>query len=594
MIGVMIPNVFAEISYPTIDYRLKELPTYCIVDPENFSTSERRTYATLAERAVAKWDRALHYSGAEHIEYWKMDSKIIPFGNEQNDCTIVIYFVENASFTSGDEFVNAAGWFSAGYTPPKIVIGVENFSERTITNTLLHEIGHSFGLGHYVSDDPELNDHWNSGKIPSPSIMVEILNSNPLLQYIEDVDVQKVLSIYGSNGFKGFSTNIPIPEPPIKPKIPKFPFYNIHIMHNEIILESYGTTYSKITGMIKESEFLKGHPVFITIIKSDGTLDVHKISTAKSGYFELPLLFDKNSPTGYYSVIASYLGHIDTSMEFSFLVNFKEIISVPNEEKEISSDVNFGYDNTKKIGSVDWSKWELLLTKGGIVSISDIDMNLDSNKVDKFKVDVWSHTDSGGIELTVTETDKSSGIFEGTVFFTKSKNSHENTLKVSIGDTVTVEYLDNTLPGPYTAEDILGITDIALITEGLSLTANAVEGSTIIDISGSTTDTNNEIVFVVTSPDGNLVSVDPINPDRNGDFAIWYGVKDPLWSQDGVYTVTAQQGNDLMFTDSIEVEIENGVIVPEFGTITAMILAVAIILIVAISAKSRLSIVPRY
>ena len=42
-------------------------------------------------------------------------------------------------------------------------------------------------------------------------------------------------------------------------------------------------------------------------------------------------------------------------------------------------------------------------------------MNLDSNKVDKFKVDVWSHTDSGGIELTVTETDKSSGIFEGTV-----------------------------------------------------------------------------------------------------------------------------------------------------------------------------------
>ena len=32
MIGVMDPCGFAEISYPTIEYRLNELPTYCIVD----------------------------------------------------------------------------------------------------------------------------------------------------------------------------------------------------------------------------------------------------------------------------------------------------------------------------------------------------------------------------------------------------------------------------------------------------------------------------------------------------------------------------------------------------------------------------------
>ena len=68
----------------------------------------------------------------------------------------------------------------------------------------------------------------------------------------------------------------------------------------------------------------------------------------------------------------------------------------------------------------------------------------------------------------------------------------------------------------------------------------------------------------------------------------------PLWSQDGAYTVTAQQGNDSMFTDSVEVEVADGLVVPEFGTIAAMILAVAIISIIAISAKSRLSIVPRY
>ena len=45
---------------------------------------------------------------------------------------------------------------------------------------------------------------------------------------------------------------------------------------------------------------------------------------------------------------------------------------------------------------------------------------------------------------------------------------------------------------------------------------------------------------------------------------------------------------------SEQIEIIGTFVIPEFGTITAMILAVAIISIIAISAKSRLSIVPRY
>jgi len=42
------------------------------------------------------------------------------------------------------------------------------------------------------------------------------------------------------------------------------------------------------------------------------------------------------------------------------------------------------------------------------------------------------------------------------------------------------------------------------------------------------------------------------------------------------------------------IEITGTFVVPEFGTIAAMILAVAIISIIAVSAKSRLSIIPRY
>ncbi|KAF6249602.1 MAG: PEFG-CTERM sorting domain-containing protein, partial [Nitrosopumilus sp. YT1] len=43
-----------------------------------------------------------------------------------------------------------------------------------------------------------------------------------------------------------------------------------------------------------------------------------------------------------------------------------------------------------------------------------------------------------------------------------------------------------------------------------------------------------------------------------------------------------------------EIEIIGTYVIPEFGTIAAMILAVAIISIIVISSKSRLSIIPRY
>ena len=132
---------------------------------------------------------------------------------------------------------------------------------------------------------------------------------------------------------------------------------------------------------------------------------------------------------------------------------------------------------------------------------------------------------------------------------------------------------------------------------GLWIEANAMEGSDTIEITGQTSKTNEDVTFTVTAPNGNLVSIDQISPDASGDFATDISVGGPLWSQDGAYTVTAQQGdpqNGSIFTDSVEVDIADGLVVPEFGTIAAMILAVAIISIIAISAKSRLSIVPRY
>ena len=169
-------------------------------------------------------------------------------------------------------------------------------------------------------------------------------------------------------------------------------------------------------------------------------------------------------------------------------------------------------------------------------------------------------------------------------------------VEVTSGSTSETTTSDSSLVANYSNNDGIDTTPVtsAETLQGLSISANAMEGSDTIEITGTTTKTNTDVTFTVEAPNGNLVNVDQVSPQSNGDFALDIAVGGPLWSQDGAYTVTAQQGSGSSFIDSVEVEVADGLVVPEFGTIAAMILAVAIISIVAISAKSRLSIVPRY
>ena len=115
------------------------------------------------------------------------------------------------------------------------------------------------------------------------------------------------------------------------------------------------------------------------------------------------------------------------------------------------------------IGEVQWLEASYPASGTGVVRVIDPDMNLDPEAVDNFDVDVWSDSDAGGIDLTVTETNEATGIFEGTVFFTVADESSGHRLRVAEGDTVTAEYEDNTLPDPYTTADELDITATSLI-----------------------------------------------------------------------------------------------------------------------------------
>ncbi len=130
-------------------------------------------------------------------------------------------------------------------------------------------------------------------------------------------------------------------------------------------------------------------------------------------------------------------------------------------------------------------------------------------------------------------------------------------------------------------------------TRFLSLDIEPVIGATTIDVRGQT-DRTTDVTIKVTAPNGNIVSIDQITPNPDGSFMTVLHTDSDLWRQDGFYTITAQQGTGSGYTDSAEVEIVDGVIIPEFGAIAALVLAVAIISIIAVTAKTRLSIIPKY
>ena len=152
------------------------------------------------------------------------------------------------------------------------------------------------------------------------------------------------------------------------------------------------------------------------------------------------------------------------------------------------------------------------------------------------------------------------------------------------------------------------------ISDGyFTITADAVLGSTTIDVSGKSLNTgaygSADVMLKVIAPNGNIVAVDQVTPS-DGSYSATISIGGSQYMQNGMYTIIASQAYGSFadvsashqsdqaiwqfVTASTEVEIVDGHVVPEFGTIAAMILVVAIIAIIAVSAKTKLSLVPRY
>jgi predicted secreted protein with PEFG-CTERM motif len=231
------------------------------------------------------------------------------------------------------------------------------------------------------------------------------------------------------------------------------------------------------------------------------------------------------------------------------------------------------------------------ITSSGYTDVAFIVTSPSGNNV----VAVWQVTpdENGdfGTEFIVGPTWKEDGFYSITAQ-QGSSSLYTLTVLVEVNNGMT-EKTSETQSTLETGSFVLNLPNTAR-DAGLEIYAEAEIGSNIITITGETDRVSQDIVLTVTAPNGNIVSIDQVSPMLNGEFTSVITTGGPLWKQDGFYTVTARQFDDPKYTASTEVDIKDGLVIPEFGTIAAMILAVAIISIIVISAKSRLSIIPRY
>ena len=220
--------------------------------------------------------------------------------------------------------------------------------------------------------------------------------------------------------------------------------------------------------------------VFVTIVASDYNFDssvIDEVGSTNKGEITIRVRGDSIKPytlaetgpdTGVFTGEITLVGHSDedighTAPDTDGTGPTDGILNTSNED---GLSISFEYSDSEaplvasalirwNVGEVQWLEASYAATGSGIVRVIDPDMNLNPDAVDNLEVVAYSETFIGGTTVTVTETQESSGIFEGTVEFDPESATQGHRLQVTEGDIVTAEYDDKTLPRPDGGDNLI-------------------------------------------------------------------------------------------------------------------------------------------
>ena len=164
--------------------------------------------------------------------------------------------------------------------------------------------------------------------------------------------------------------------------------------------------------------------------------------------------------------------------------------------------------------------------------------------------------------------------YDGTYTIKANYGSLENNVKVELTGGVADDHTHSEC----------GSNEVAIED---ACTSYDISGGHVISATVNTND--NSVIINIDADDDGTLTISPSESTQNGIFMVLVDGEESDDAEINGNTVTVP-----FFAGTEQIEIIGTFVIPEFGTIAAMILAVAIISIIAISAKSRLSIVPRY
>jgi predicted secreted protein with PEFG-CTERM motif len=215
---------------------------------------------------------------------------------------------------------------------------------------------------------------------------------------------------------------------------------------------------------------------------------------------------------------------------------------------------------------------------GNLVSIAQIDVGADK----KFSTEITA----GGALMKV----------EGTYTITVQYGNVNRTAETSFEFGGVME--DQTSGDQITEQESI-VTNTTISVQGsVDLVRYEITGGKLLSIM-TDVDVKSLIILIEATDDGSLTItiprsvLDALLGDGSDD-GFFVLVDDEEVDFDETTTATDRTLTIEFYAGSEVIEIIGSFVIPEFGTIAAMILAVAIISIIAISAKSRLSIIPRY
>ena len=362
MIAVMITSVDAREFYPSINYRIENIPTFCATDPPSENMHLSSNWLDSVETAVNYWETELQ-NASEHPEVWEIkfvriqeseikitedykftfDTTVMSYEwPERCDIGLEYYDVPYRSGVLG-VFIGETNSISI-FDDSHMCLAetCENFDvEKSINETIIHEIGHALGLGHFTFGEREKNLKVQDGKLDYPSIMYPMASNFILDSKITSRDISKMQEIYGSYGFYAFSEEKPTElfgDEKIIEGIPMPPndyFLSSSVSEPKIheITSKYDAKFITIEGKLEPYHMKSGQKVVLQLVKSNGDSEIFFITTKNNGDYQLLLQIDETFPRGIHTVTPSYLNSAFTEFDVKFQIvpKYEEIII----EKEI-------------------------------------------------------------------------------------------------------------------------------------------------------------------------------------------------------------------------------------------------------------------